>query len=49
MKKNPITLYTTAKESVALFRRFLDKKPTRVQGRVFIDTLRNRQRRKGVA
>jgi hypothetical protein len=49
MKKTPVTLYTTAPESVALFRQFLEKKSPRVPARVFLDTLRNRQRRKGGA
>jgi hypothetical protein len=43
MKKTPVTLYNTAAESVALFRRFLEKKQS--DGRAVLDTLRARRER----
>jgi hypothetical protein len=46
MKKQPVTLYSSAAESVALFRRFLQKKSPVVSTRRFLDTLRARRERR---
>lgn len=45
MKKPPVTLYSSAAERVAIFRRFLAKQATR---RV-LDTLRSRRETKKLA
>jgi len=46
MKKPPVTLYTTASESVALFRRFLEKQSPRVTAAAFLAALRARRARR---
>jgi hypothetical protein len=40
MKKPPVTLYTTASESAALFRRFLEKQSPRITATAFLAALR---------
>jgi hypothetical protein len=48
MKKTPVTLYTTAPESVALFRRFLEKQTPRVTATAFLSALRARRHRRSL-
>ena len=46
MKKQPVVLYSTASESVALFRRFLEKQSPRVTATTFLAALRARRARR---
>lgn len=46
MKKTPVTLYSTASESVACFRRFLEKQSPRVTAASFLSALRARRARR---
>jgi anthranilate phosphoribosyltransferase len=48
MKKTPVTLYSTASESVALFRRFLEKQSPRVTAAAFLSALRARRHRRSL-
>jgi hypothetical protein len=52
MKKQPVTLYSSAAESVALFRRFLEKKTPPVSTRrcswPVLDSLLERRERRAV-
>jgi|Laugresu1bdmlbdd_1035124.scaffolds.fasta_scaffold48719_2 anthranilate phosphoribosyltransferase len=46
MKKQPVVLYSTASESVALFRRFLEKQSPRITAASFLAAFRARRARR---